>query len=207
MTDARRFAPAAARNRDPIADAFLALVGREGRVLEIASGSGEHAVHLCSQAPGLIWTPSDPDPDARASIAAWRAHAGLSNLGAPLALDVAAPDWTDGLGGFDALVSINMIHIAPFEAAEGLFAGAAQLLPPGGALFLYGPFRRHGAHTAASNDAFDQSLKARNPRWGVRDLEGEVIPLAAREGFDFAAEQAMPANNFVVVFRRRDTGS
>lgn len=201
MSDARRFAPAAARNREPILARLRTLLPARGLVLEVASGSGEHAVHFAAAFPALAFQPSDPDPGARASIAAWAAEARLPNLRPALALDAAAEDWP--LAAADAVLCINMIHIAPWAATEGLVRGAARLLPPGGPLILYGPFRRGGAHTAPSNAAFDDSLRAQDPRWGVRDLEA-VAACAAAAGFAAPEVTAMPANNLVVAFRRLD---
>ena len=169
-------------------------------VLEIAAGTGEHAVHNAAALPGLQWQPTDPDPEALASIAAWRAHAALPNLLPPLRLDAAAPDdWP--VGRADAIVNINMIHIAPWVAAMGLMAGAGRLLGPGQNLFLYGPFIERDVATAPSNLAFDESLRGRNPAWGIRHLD-EVAGLAARHGLDLAGRIAMPANNLTLVFRR-----
>lgn len=200
---ARRMSPAAARNRDPIREVFLAHMPQAGAILEIGSGTGEHAVHLAAALPEVRWFPGDPDADARASIAAWIRHSGLPNVAAPHALDVSNDGWesavTEAIAG---VVSINMIHIAPIEAARGLIAGAGRLLKSEGRLFLYGPFSRNGAHTAPSNAEFDANLKSRDPRWGVRDLEGDVLPLAAGAGFGLAAVVAMPANNFSVIFKR-----
>lgn len=201
MADARRFAPAAARNRGPILDALRGRLPASGLLLEVASGSGEHAVHLAAAFPALTIQPSDPDPEARASIAAWAAETGLPNIRPPLALDAAAAAWPAARA--DAVLCINMIHIAPWQACEGLVRGAARLLPPGGPLVLYGPFRRGGAHTAPSNAAFDESLRAQDPRWGVRDLEA-VAALAAAEGFAAPEVVPMPANNLTLVFRRLD---
>lgn len=201
MTDARRFAPAAARNRGPILAVLRTLLPARGLVLEVASGSGEHAIHVAADFPALTVQPSDPDPEARASITAWTAEAGLPNIRPALALDAGAADWP--LAAADAVLCINMIHIAPWPATEGLVRGAARLLPPGGPLILYGPFRRGGAHTAPSNAAFDDSLRAQDPRWGVRDLEA-VAALAAAAGFGAPEVTAMPANNLVLVFRRLD---
>lgn len=201
MADARRFAPAAARNRGPILEALRGRLPASGLLLEVASGSGEHAVHLAAAFPALTIQPSDPDPEARASIAAWAAETGLPNIRPPLALDAAAAAWPAAQA--DAVLCINMIHIAPWQACEGLVRGAARLLPPGGPLVLYGPFRRGGAHTAPSNAAFDASLRAQDPRWGVRDLEA-VAALAAAEGFAAPEVVPMPANNLIVVFRRLD---
>jgi len=192
-------APAVARNRDPILAVLREVLAAPGTVLEIASGSGEHAVHFASALSHLVWQPTDPDAEARRSIAAHAARAQLPNLLPPLALDAAAAAWP--VTQADAIVSINMIHIAPWSAAEGLMAGAARLLPPGSPLYLYGPFREHGRHTAPSNAAFDESLKARDPAWGVRDLD-EVVALAGRHGLALSRTVAMPANNLSVVFRR-----
>ena len=192
-------APAVARNRDPILAVLREVLAAPGTVLEIASGSGEHAVHFASALSHLVWQPTDPDAEARRSIAAHAARAQLPNLLPPLALDAAAAAWP--VTQADAIVSINMIHIAPWSAAEGLMAGAARLLPPDSPLYLYGPFREHGRHTAPSNAAFDESLKARDPAWGVRDLD-EVVALANRHGLALSRTVAMPANNLSVVFRR-----
>ncbi len=201
--DARRASPSVARNRDAIRDAFARMVAHSGRVLEIASGTGEHGLHITAAYPDLIWQPSDPDPEARASIAAWAASERGQAIAAPMALDVTVPGWAEVLGPFDAVVCINMIHIAPWAAALGLFTGAAHCLKPGGRLFLYGPFKREGQHTAPSNHAFDISLKSRNPEWGVRDLDGKVITAARRFGLIYGDRLAMPANNFSVVFEKR----
>jgi hypothetical protein len=192
-------APAVARNRDPILAVLRDVLPAAGIVLEIASGTGEHAVHFAAALPHLTWQPTDPDVEARGSIAAHAAQAGLANLLAPLALDAAAPAWP--VTQADAIVSINMIHISPWRATQGLMAGAARLLSAGAPLYLYGPYRQHGRHTAPSNAAFDESLRARNPEWGVRDLD-EVAALAAAHGFALQHTVAMPANNLSVVFRR-----
>jgi hypothetical protein len=151
--------------------------------------------------PGLDWQPSDADADARASIAAWIAHEGLRNVRAPLALDVHQPDWGVD-AALDAVICVNMIHISPWSAAEALFAGASRRLVDGGVLYLYGPYKRGGAHTAPSNDAFDQQLRSRDPEWGVRDMEA-AIALGASVGFACDEPIAMPANNFSLVFRKR----
>jgi SAM-dependent methyltransferase len=198
-------APAVARNREPILAVLrrvvpLPILPARGLVLEVASGSGEHAIYFAAALPHLTWQPSDPDPEARASITAYRAAAPLPNLLPPLALDAASPNWPVTLA--DMIVSVNMIHIAPWAAAEGLMAGAERLLPAGGVLFLYGPFRERGQHTAPSNAAFDESLRARNREWGVRDLD-EVAVLASRHGLALEERVAMPANNLSVVLRRR----
>jgi hypothetical protein len=192
-------APAVARNRDPILAVLRDVLPAAGIVLEIASGSGEHAVHFAAALPHLAWQPTDPDSEARGSIAAHAARAGLANLLPPLELDASAPVWP--VTRADALVSINMIHIAPWRATQGLMAGAARLLSAGSPLYLYGPYREHGRHTAPSNAAFDASLQARNPAWGVRDLDA-VVALAAEHGLTLQHTVAMPANNLSVIFRR-----
>jgi hypothetical protein len=192
--------PAAARNREPILEVLRRVLPARGTVLEIASGSGEHAVHCAAGLPHLTWQPSDRDADALASIAAHRAAAQLPNLLAPLFIDAIAPSWS--VEQADAIVSINMIHIAPWSAAEGLMAGAGRLLAPGAALYLYGPFKENGSHTAPSNATFDAGLRASNRDWGVRDL-ADVSALAGRHGLEFSERIAMPANNLSVVFRRR----
>jgi len=207
-THQRRIAPAVQRNRDAILS-ILQRIFETGttrdtsvdyRVLEIASGTGEHAVHFAAALPWLSWQPSDPDTDALESIAAWREGARLQNLAAPVLLDVRALPWPDTLRA-DALVCINMIHIAPWEAAQALFAGAEKSLPANGVLYLYGPYRRHGVPTAPSNEAFDAQLRSRDPRWGLRQLE-DVVQLAADHGFGLAETLDMPANNLSVVFHR-----
>ena len=204
VDDARRFAPAAMRNRGPILEVLRRHLPAQGLVVEIASGSGEHITHFAAEAdPGLIFQPSDPDGGARASIDAWVAALGLTNVRPALALDASAEAW--GLDRADAVLSINMIHIAPWAAAIGLMRGAARLLPPGGLLYLYGPFRRGGRHTAPSNEAFDRDLKSRNAAWGVRDLEA-VTELAALNGFASPLVEDMPANNLSLIFRRQTTG-
>lgn len=200
--EARLLSPSAARNRDAIRDVFLAYMPRDGTIVEVGSGTGEHVVCLAGATPRLFWRPGDPDAPSRASIAAWTAHLGLKNVDAPHAADVTKPDWHQGFGDAVGVLSINMIHIAPFEAAEGLIKGAGELLKSRGRLFLYGPFSRGGAHTAPSNAEFDASLKTRDPRWGVRDLDADIFPLASRAGFAPVAIVAMPANNLSVVFER-----
>lgn len=196
MTDARH-APATARNREPILAILREVLPPAGRVLEVASGTGEHVRFFAEALPGLDWQPSDPDPDARASIAAWAA--GVANIHAPLDLDAVAPDWP--IASADAMLSINMVHISPWSATEGLFAGAARLLPAGAPLYLYGPYRRAGVATAPSNEAFDADLRARNPAWGLRAVEA-VTEVAVRNGFGLAGTTEMPANNLSLVYRK-----
>ncbi|MGR2737132.1 DUF938 domain-containing protein [Billgrantia sp. Q4P2] len=189
--------PAAARNRQPILDVLSALLPGSARILEVASGSGEHGVHCAAAKPGWVWQPSDPNPHARDSISAWREHAGLGNLLEPLPLDVAGI-WP--IGPFDAVVAINLVHISPWDVTEALMARSAERLRQGGVLYLYGPYRREGRHTSPSNAAFDADLKARDPRWGVRDLES-VVAEAQPHGFMLEQTIEMPANNLSVVLR------
>ncbi|WP_372786631.1 DUF938 domain-containing protein [Phenylobacterium sp.] len=195
-----RVAPSTARNRQPILDVLRPRLPLGARVLEVASGAGEHALFLAAALPSLRWRPSDRDADALASIAAWRASSGLTNLAAPLRLDAAdLATWPEE--PFEAVVCINMIHISPWAATEGLMAGAGRALTSGGQLFLYGPYLEAGVETAPSNLAFDESLKRRDPAWGLRDL-AQVTALAKTHGLGFAERIAMPANNLVVVFRK-----
>jgi SAM-dependent methyltransferase len=195
-----RVSPSTARNKGPILEVLRRTLPARGLVLEIAAGAGEHAVHNAAALPGLQWRPTDPDPEALASIAAWREHAALPNLLEPLQLDASAPDsWP--VDRADAIVNINMLHISPWSATQGLMTGAGRILAPGGVLFLYGPYLEADVATAPSNEAFDQSLRGRNPAWGIRRLD-EVTALAARHGLELAERVAMPANNLSVVFRR-----
>jgi hypothetical protein len=195
-----RTAPAVARNRDPILEVLRRVLPTQGMVLQIAEGTGEHSVHFAAALPMLTWQPTDRDEAALRSIAAWREQAGLPNLLAPFKLDVASQPWP--VEQADAVLCINMIHISPWRATEGLLAGAERVLPSGGVLFLYGPYKEGGVHTALSNEAFDADLRARNPEWGVRDLD-DVRALASHHGLDFEERVAMPANNLSLVFRRR----
>ena len=197
----KRESPAAQRNRDPIADVLAQVLPDAGQVLEIASGTGEHVVHFAARFPDLDWLPTDPDATALASIAAYVADVGLENIAPPRMLDAASAVEQWPLDAADAIVCVNMIHISPWEASEGLFAGAAALLPPGAPLVLYGPYLEPDVETAPSNLAFDQSLKSRDPRWGLRDITN-VDALAARKGLTRAQRVAMPANNLVLVYRK-----
>lgn len=196
----RRTAPAVARNCEPIGDVLAHWLPAAGLVLEIASGTGEHAAYFAAALPHLTWQPTDPDNAALSSIAAWRETARLPNLLPPVRLDVMTPNWP--IGWADSVVCINMIHISPWRAVEALIVGAAKVLAPSGVLFLYGPYKEGGRHTAPSNEAFDADLRARNPEWGVRDLD-DVRALADKHGFTFEKRVEMPANNLSVVFRRR----
>ena len=202
MTDARRFSPSTARNREPILAVLKRVLGEGARVLEIASGAGEHAVFFARAMPRLRWQPSDPDAASRESIAAWTAHEGLANVAPPLAIDVCASDWKAD-GPFDAVVAINMIHIAPWAATAGLFAGAGRVLGPGGIVFLYGPYKREGKHTAPSNEAFEAWLKTQDPAFGVRDL-GAVEDEAKKHGLVLREIVEMPANNLSLIFAIRN---
>jgi hypothetical protein len=197
--DDRRSAPATLRNRDPILGLLRPLLPETGLVLEIASGTGEHVVHFARHLPALRWQPSDPSPDARASIAAWAAAEGLANVLPPLDLDAAGEDWP--IARADAVLCINMIHISPWEATEGLMRGAGAVLSAGQPLYLYGPYRRPGHALEPSNAAFDADLKRRDPRWGLRDLDA-VMACAEANGLAFERAVEMPANNLSVIFRR-----
>ena len=208
--DGRLRSPSFERNFAPIRDALRPyLDGRDGTVLEIGSGTGQHIAHWAGEFPGLRWVPSDIEAEHHASIAAWGASLGLAggcaNLAAPLFLDAAA-DWAgeaqvQALGELTAVLSCNVIHIAPWAVAEGIVRGAARVLAPGAALILYGPFREGGRHTGAGNASFDASLRAENPGWGVRDLD-EVAALAAAAGLGPAQVARMPSNNLAVAFVR-----
>jgi SAM-dependent methyltransferase len=200
MTDSLPHAPATARNRDPILAVLRRVLPAAGTVLDIASGTGEHAAYFAPRFPALVWQPSDRDVANLPAIAGWAAASGAANLRQPLLLDVGQDDW--GVVEAAAVLCINMIHIAPWSAAEALMAGAARLLPPTAPLYLYGPYKRDGAHTAPSNAAFDADLRRRDPAWGVRDLD-DVTRLAALSGLELDEVVAMPANNLSVVFRRR----
>ncbi len=191
---------AAARNREPILAVLKAHMPGRGRVLEIAAGSGEHAVAFAAALPGLEWTPSDPSAEARTSIAAWAEQAGLPNLGPPRALDMLdEATWPEGR--FAAVVCINMIHISPWAATEGLMRLAGRVLPVGGLLATYGPYREADVPLAPSNAAFDESLRARDPAWGLRDRDA-VAAAAKAEGLTLTWRVEMPANNLMLLFRR-----
>lgn len=197
--DARLYAPATTRNRQSILDVLGRHLPARGLVLEVASGSGEHVVHFAQAFPALLFQPSDPDSGARASIDAWRAVLALPNVRPAIALDASAETWP--IDAADAVLCINMVHIAPWTAAGGLVGGAGRILPSGGVLYLYGPYQRGGRHTAPSNEAFDASLRAQNPDWGVRDLEA-VAALAKAAGFGEPVVEQMPANNLSLIFRK-----
>jgi hypothetical protein len=198
--DQRRSAPAALRNREPIAEVLGEWLPDRGLVLEIASGTGEHAVHFAECFPQLDWQPSDIHEDSLSSISAWRGAAELPNLREPLVLDSAASDWP--IQAADALLSINMVHISPWASALGLIAGAARVLPPGGPLILYGPWLKADLETAPSNLDFDSSLRRRNPDWGLRSVE-EFEAAARESGLDLEQTRTMPANNLMLLLCRR----
>jgi hypothetical protein len=198
--DERRSAPATQRNREPILAVLRPLLPPSGLVLEVASGTGEHAIHFASHCPALTWQPSDPSPESRASIAAWIAAEGPINVLPPLDLDAAQDSWP--IAHADAVLCINMIHISPWQATEGLMRGAGRLLEAGQPLYLYGPYRRPGRPLEPSNAAFDADLRLRDERWGLRDLD-EVAACAERHALALEQVVEMPANNLSVVFRKR----
>ncbi len=207
--DGRLFSPAVARNLRPIRDALAArFADARGQALEIGSGTGEHAAALSAALPHLTWTPSDPDPAARASIRAWRDWARtdapdrVGDLNDPIDLDAAGPWPTEAGGPFVLIFAANIVHIAPWAVAEGLFRGAGDTLQPDGALVLYGPFAEQGRHVADSNARFDASLRARDPSWGVRDLV-DLDAVAGAAGLRRTETLALPANNHLATWRRR----
>ena len=213
--DLRQYAPATQRNRESILEILLQVLPSTGTILEVASGSGEHAVFFAQHLTPRKWLPSDPNPISRDSIIAWAAHFSSNNLYPPIDLDVRAPiwsvekvassEWVDHReldnSPIRAIVSINMIHISPWSACLGLMAGANRILSPGGILYLYGPYKKAGKHTAPSNTAFDESLRAQNPEWGIRDLD-EVVAAADTQNLTLLETYQMPANNLSVVFQR-----
>ena len=208
--DRRRYAPATERNREPILAVLQQVLPPTGTILEISSGTGEHAIFMAPQLAPRCWLPSDPSPDARASIAAWQRFAPCDNIYPPIDLDASSAEWSIESGSvtirdltqqpITAIVNINMIHIAPKSAYLGLFAGAQRILPISGILYLYGPFKQGGVHTAPSNEAFDASLRSQNPEWGVRDLE-EIITVAQSHNLALQKVYPMPANNLSVIFK------
>ena len=192
--------PSAERNKGPILEVLSRVLPRRGLVLEIASGTGQHVVHFAKALPGLTWQPSDPDPELRESIALRVKEQQLANVNRPVDLDVTRLPWP--LQTADAVVCINMIHVAPWAATLALLEGAKALLPAKHVLFLYGPYRRFAQHTSKSNEQFDSDLRAHDPQWGLRDLEA-VAEAAASSGFVLDEVVAMPANNFSLIFKRR----
>lgn len=202
MKELRRSAPAALRNREPIAQGLTEWLPARGLVLEVASGTGEHVIHFAGRFPDLEWQPSDLDPDSLASIQAWRDSAALPNVREPIAIDAAMPDWP--IDRADAVLSINMVHISPWASALGLLDGATRVLPPGAPLILYGPWLKDDIPTAPSNLAFDADLKRRNPDWGLRRVK-DFAAAGQQRGLAHVDSRAMPANNLMLLFRR--TGS
>ncbi len=198
-SEARRSAPAALRNREPIAQVLRDWLPSAGLVLEMASGTGEHAVYFAEGFPHLEWQPSDVDPGALKSVAGWREVAGLGNVLPPLAIDSANPDWP--IEHADAVLSINMVHISPWQSALGLLDGAGRVLSAGSPLILYGPWLADDIETAPSNLAFDADLKRRDSRWGLRRVE-DFVAAAERRGFGLEERRAMPANNLMLLLRR-----
>jgi hypothetical protein len=199
MTDHRQYAPATVRNRDFILDVLRDVLPTTGVILEIASGSGEHVVHFARNLPSLVFQPSDPEPDALLSVAAWMKAAEVTNVRAPIVLDASRSPWP--IASADGIICINMVHISPWDASVGLIRGAAAILPPGSPLYLYGPYKRKGFATAPSNEAFDRNLSDRNAIWGLRDLEA-IAAIAQSAGFSIPDITEMPANNLSIVFRR-----
>lgn len=191
----RRYAPATQRNREPILDVLRRVLPARGAVLEIASGTGEHAVFFAERFPNLEWQPSDVHPDALASIAAWSAAAGLPNVRPPIVVDAGEPDWP--IERAAAVLSINMVHISPWRSALGLLDGASRLLPEGGPLILYGPWLTDKIATAPSNLAFDADLRSRDPEWGLRRVE-EFAVAAQERGLELIETREMPANNLML---------
>ena len=199
MNDPRQYAPATLRNRDFIVGVLRDVLPTKGVILEIASGSGEHVVHFARNFPSLVFQPSDREPDALQSIAAWVKASRVTNARAPMVLEVSQSPWP--IASADGIICINMVHISPWETTLGLVRGAAAILPPTAPLYLYGPYKREGFATASSNQAFDRSLRDRDPTWGLRDLEA-VAAAAQSVGFSIPTIIEMPANNLSVVFRR-----
>jgi SAM-dependent methyltransferase len=198
--DGRLASPSAARNKDPIADALAQVLPQKGLVLEVGSGTGEHVVHFARVMPHLAWQPTEQDEACLRSISAWVAVEAQANVRQPVFLDVASAQWP--IAAVDVIISINMIHIAPWSAAQALLRGASSILPAGGLLCLYGPYRVAGKHTSASNRAFDAELRAMNSEWGVRDLDA-VSSEASAFNLDLERTIQMPANNLIAVFRKR----
>jgi hypothetical protein len=202
IIDPRLSSPAALRNRQPILEALRRLLPANGRALEIASGTGEHALYFARGLPGWTWQPSDADADALRSIAGWVEHSGLPNLLPPVALDVHDDPWPVS-GPMDLVFCANMLHIAPWSACPALMAGAGRILGRQGLLVTYGPYRVEGEPLAPSNEAFDADLRRRNPAWGLRTLQA-VCAEAGAAGLVLRQRQAMPANNLLLVFGRAD---
>lgn len=202
--DRRKYAAATQRNREPILAVLQRILPPQGNVLEIASGTGEHAVYFAPQLLPRLWIPSEPNAELRQSILAWQEYEGVENMPQPLDIDAADLVWAveeDNIS-VRAIAAINMIHISPWESCLGLLAGAGRILPSGGILYLYGPYKQGGKHTAPSNQAFDQMLQTQNPAWGVRNLE-DVVAIAVQQRLKLLEVLPMPANNLSVVFEHQ----
>jgi len=212
LRENRQYAPATERNRQPILEVLQQVIPQTGDILEIASGTGEHACFFAPYFPNQQWIPSDPDPLLRLSIEAWRQDCTSNNLQTPLEINVTLPNWDETIdpsaiakrhcviADIGAIIAINLIHISPWSACQGLIAGAGKILQSGGILYLYGPYKQQGKHTAPSNEAFDQSLQFRNPDWGVRNLE-DVVELAEKYQLNLHKIIPMPANNLSLIFQ------
>ncbi|AFZ36507.1 protein of unknown function DUF938 [Stanieria cyanosphaera PCC 7437] len=201
--DARQYAPATQRNREPILAVLSRVLPPQGNILELASGTGEHSVFFAPFFAPRQWYPSDPNPFLRDSIEAWRNYHSIDNLHSPFDIDVCESKWQIEEQGIavQAIVNINMIHISPWQACLGLMSGAGRILPMDGILYLYGPYKQKGEHTAESNRSFDESLRRQNPEWGVRNLE-DVARIAKSEGLELQEVVTMPANNLSVIFKK-----
>ncbi len=204
MNSLKQYAPATQRNREPILEVLLRVLPAAGNILEIASGTGEHSLFFAPAFSPRLWIPSDPNPIARDSIEAWREESLIDNIQPPLNINVENSSWEIEKKDLNitTIVNINMIHISPWKACLGLMEGANRILPSGGILYLYGPYKQGGKHTAPSNESFDQSLRSQNPEWGVRNLE-DVIKVAEEKGLMFKEKVEMPANNLSVIFQKQ----
>ncbi|MGK7939499.1 MAG: DUF938 domain-containing protein [Crocosphaera sp.] len=204
MTDFKQYAPATQRNREPILEVLLRVLPASGDILEISSGTGEHSIFFAPAFSPRQWIPSDPNPIARDSIEAWRKESLIDNIHAPFDINAQDNCWQVEQENLNVttIININMIHISPWSACLGLMKGANRILPSGGILYLYGPYKQQGKHTAVSNESFDQSLRSQNPEWGVRNLE-DVIKVAEDQDLIFQEKVEMPANNLSVIFKKK----
>ncbi len=204
MENSKQYAPATQRNREPILEVLLRVLPPSGNILEVASGTGEHSIFFAPAFSSRQWIPSDPNAISRDSIEAWRKESLIDNIHSPLNINAQDSIWEIEKEFLDitTIININMIHISPWSACLGLMEGAKRLLPSGGILYLYGPYKQEGKHTALSNEAFDESLRDQNPEWGVRNLE-DVIKVAEDNGLVFKEKVAMPANNLSVIFEKK----
>ena len=199
--DLRQYAPATQRNRDSIFETLVSVLPPKGNILEIASGTGEHAVYFASKLKNYQWIPSEPDAMRQKSIDAWRKFCSSPNCQPSVNINVLNSAWTEELKNLEIIAIVNMIHISPWEACLGLIEGAGNLLPSGGILYLYGPYKQGGKHTAPSNELFDESLFVQNKAWGVRNLE-DVIEVSQQRGLKFIKTVNMPANNLSIIFQK-----